>query len=69
MIKETLQVTGMHCPNCTARVEKTVRAIDGVESVAADFEADKVELAYDGQPSTLAAVKAAIAAEDFVVED
>ena len=28
-----------------------------------------VELAYDGQPSTLAAVKAAIAAEDFVVED
>ena len=62
MIKETLKVTGMHCPKCTARVEKTVEAIDGVESVAADFEADKVELAYDGQPSTLAAVKAAIAA-------
>ena len=78
MIKETLKVTGMHCPKCTARVEKTVGAIDGVESVAADFEADKVELAYDGQPSALtgqrvntvlAAVKAAIAAEDFVVED
>ncbi len=50
MIKETLKVTGMHCPKCTARVEKTVGAIDGVESVAADFEADKVELAYDGQP-------------------
>ena len=69
MAEETIKVTGMHCPKCTARVEKTVRAIDGVESVAADFEADKVELAYDGQPSTLAAVKAAIAAEDFVVED
>ncbi|HJH72713.1 MAG TPA: heavy-metal-associated domain-containing protein [Eggerthellaceae bacterium] len=41
MIKETLKVTGMHCPKCTARVEKTVGAIDGVESVAADFEATR----------------------------
>lgn len=68
MIKETLKVTGMHCPKCTARVEKAAGAIEGVEFVAADFEADKVELSYDGKPSTLAAVKDAIAAEDFVVE-
>ncbi|MDN4507987.1 MULTISPECIES: heavy-metal-associated domain-containing protein [Gordonibacter] len=68
MTVETLKVTGMHCPKCTARVEKAVGVLDGVMGVAADFEADKVELTYDGQPSTLAAVKAAIAAEDFVVE-
>ena len=68
MTEETLKVTGMHCPKCTARVERVVGALAGVESVKADFEADKVELAYDGQPSTLDAVKAAIAAEDFVVE-
>ncbi len=68
MTNETLNVTGMHCPKCTARVEKAVGALAGVESVAADAEADKVELVYDGAPDTLAAVKAAIVALDFVVE-
>lgn len=69
MTVETLKVTGMHCPKCTARVEKSVGVLDGVMGVAADFEADKVELTYDGQPSTLEAIKAAITAEEFVVED
>ena len=64
----TLKVTGMHCPKCTARVEKAVGVLEGVMGVSADFEADKVDLTYDGQPSTLDAVKAAITAEEFVVE-
>lgn len=67
MVKETLKVTGMHCPKCTARVERAVGALGGVESVEADFEADEVELSYDGTPETLAAVKDAIVAEEFVV--
>lgn len=67
MVKETLKVTGMHCPKCTARVEKAVGALGGVESVEADYEADKVELSYDGTPETLTAVKDAIVAEEFVV--
>lgn len=67
MIQETLKVTGMHCPKCTARVEKAVVALDGVESVTADHEADTVELTYDGAPETLAAAKAAIVGEEFEV--
>lgn len=67
MVKETLKVTGMHCPKCTARVERVVGALGGVESVEADFEADKVELSYDGSPETLGAIKDAIIAEEFVV--
>lgn len=69
MVTETLKVTGMHCPKCVARVEKACGALDGVESVKADFEADTVELAYDGTEQTLAAAKAAITELDFVVED
>lgn len=68
MVKETLKVTGMHCPKCTARVEKAVGAIEGVTDVAADYEADAVELIYDGNADTLEAAKQAIIAEDFVVE-
>ena len=62
MTTKTLTVTGMHCPKCTARVEKAVGALDG-------FEDDRVDVAYDGAAETLAAVKSAIVAEDFVVED
>lgn len=69
MVKETLRVTGMHCPKCTARVEKAVGAIEGVTDVVADYEADTVELIYDGSTDTLEAAKQAIIAEDFVVED
>ena len=62
-------VTGMSCAACSARVEKAVGALDGVESVRASFEDDRVDVAYDGAAETLAAVKSAIVAEDFVVED
>ncbi|HIY82844.1 MAG TPA: heavy-metal-associated domain-containing protein [Candidatus Rubneribacter avistercoris] len=62
MVRKTVRVRGMHCPKCDARVEKAVGAVAGVESVRADHESDEVEMAYDGAPETLAAVRAAIAA-------
>ena len=67
MEKVTMTVTGMHCPKCEARVQKKVGALDGVTGVAADHEANAVELEYDGNAATLEAAKAAIAALDFVV--
>lgn len=68
MVHETLNVTGMHCPNCTDRVEKALGALAGVEHAKADFGLDTVEVSYDGAPETLDAVKAAIVDEGFVVE-
>lgn len=68
MVREVLKVTGMHCPKCVARVEKACGALEGVEAVRADFEADTVELTYDGTVETLDAVKQAIAELDFTVE-
>lgn len=64
-----LKVTGMHCPKCDARVEKAVGAIAGVQQVKADHDSDTVAIVYDGAAETLAAAKAAIAAEDFTVEE
>lgn len=68
MVKQTLQVTGMHCPKCTARVEKAVGAIAGVSDVFADFERDIVDVAYDGKTETLKKIKLTIITEEFVVE-
>ena len=68
MVEETLRVTGMHCPKCTARVERAVGAIEGVESVSADFERDEVKVSYIGDAATMAAIKEAVKGEDFAVE-
>ena len=68
MVEATLKVTGMHCPKCDARVEKAVFAVAGVAS-GKPITADLVTLTYDGQPSTLDAVRAAITEQDFAVED
>lgn len=68
MVEETLRVTGMHCPKCTARVERAVGAIEGVESVSADFERDEVKVSYTGDAATMAAIKEAVKGEDFTVE-
>ncbi len=65
----TIKVTGMHCPKCDARVEKALGAIAGIASVKADHETDAVTIVCSGAAETLAAAKAAIAAEDFTVEE
>lgn len=68
MVEATLNVTGMHCPKCDARVEKAVGALPGVQSVKADHESDSVAVSFDGSEDTLRAIKEAITALDFDVK-
>ena len=69
MAEITLKVTGMHCSNCTWTVEHEVSKLEGVDGVKADYEADTVELAYNGEDAVLEAAKAAIAEAGFTVVD
>ncbi|QLC34885.1 heavy-metal-associated domain-containing protein (plasmid) [Halarchaeum sp. CBA1220] len=47
-MSETYTVTGMSCEHCEQSVEDAVGALDGVESAAADNEADT--LVVEGTP-------------------
>jgi copper ion binding protein len=51
-------VPGMHCAHCVAAVEEEVSAIAGVETVAADLETKRVDVA--GRALDDAAIRAAI---------
>jgi copper chaperone CopZ len=51
-------VPGMHCAHCVAAVEEEVSAVPGVESVAADLETKRVDVA--GRALDDAAIRAAI---------
>ncbi len=47
MKKLTLKVEGMHCINCTNRVEKALKENKSVNFVKADFKENKVEIESD----------------------
>ncbi len=52
MTTEKLNVEGMTCGHCKARVEKAVTDIDGVISAEADLQAQSVTVETDGSVDT-----------------
>jgi len=38
-MKKTIRIEGMHCGHCSARVQKSLAALDGVISAVADHAA------------------------------
>ena len=59
-MKQTFDVTGMTCAACSARVEKTAGAVPGVNHAAVNLLKNSMEVDYDGDPGTLAAVSSAV---------
>lgn len=53
-MKKTYKITGMACPHCSANVEKTIRAIDGVEDVTVDLSEGTAEVVGDVAAPTIA---------------
>jgi len=54
MIEKTLQIKGMSCPHCSARVEKVLNAIDGVEAkVDLESNSAKIKLTQDVSDETM----------------
>jgi Cu2+-exporting ATPase len=41
-MEKRMQVEGMMCPRCEARVQKALEALPGVEKAVADHEANRV---------------------------
>ena len=65
-MKKTLDVEGMMCEHCEARVKKALEAVDGVESASADHNAGKavVVLTEDVDDAVL---KKAVEDQDYKV--
>ena len=59
-MKRTFDVTGMTCAACSARVKKAASNVPGVATVAVNLLKDSMEVDFDGEAATLAAVSAAV---------
>lgn len=42
-----LEIKGMHCPDCPAKVERTLSKLDGVNQVAVDYEEENGYVTYN----------------------
>lgn len=59
-MKETLDITGMTCAACSARVGKAASAVPGVDAANVNLLKNSMTLEYDGSAETAQAVVSAI---------
>ncbi|MCL4562441.1 MAG: heavy-metal-associated domain-containing protein [Chloroflexi bacterium] len=47
MMKTILRSKELTCPSCSARIEKAVKALDGVQDAQVHFNTGKIEVVHD----------------------
>lgn len=67
MSNVTMQIEGMSCNHCKAAVERSVAAVDGVQSVKVDLAAKQAQVEWDA-PATLEAIKQAVEDSGYSVK-
>ena len=60
MATQRFDVTGMSCAACSARVEKAASQVPGVQKVAVNLLKNSMDVVYDGDPATVAAIGEAV---------
>jgi len=60
MNTETLSIGGMTCAACSARVERALRKLDGVQSAVVNLATEKATVVYDTGTLRLSAIKEAV---------
>ena len=59
-MKKSFEVTGMTCSACSAHVEKSVRKLQGVESVSVNLRQNRMQVEYDDRALTEEAITEAV---------
>lgn len=60
-----LDIKGMHCPNCPAKVEKGVLKLEGVTQVKVDYESESCSVVFDNQLTSITDIINKINKMDF----
>ncbi len=67
MAEQIVGVNGMSCDHCKMRVEKAVKALQGVSSAEVNLEKKTVTVQYDNSETGLSQINEAIEAEGYSV--
>ena len=66
--KISLPVEGMTCASCVARVEKSIKKIDGVEDVAVNLASEKATLSIDNSKVNIEEIKKVVEDAGYKVD-
>lgn len=67
MMKKILNIEGMHCVGCEARIEKKLKALKGVLSVKANFSKNNLEIGFNEKEIKTEDITKAIESLDYKV--
>lgn len=69
MQKATIQLETLTCPSCLQKIDKAVKALEGVdkESVEVLFNSSKVKVNFDAEKTSIAEIEGAITALGYEV--
>ena len=59
----------MHCASCSARVEKALRSLIGVENAVVNLATEKATVVFDPGSVQLSAIKEAVIAAGYEVRE
>ena len=62
-------IHGMTCSACATRIEKALRRIDGIETIAVNFATENADIAFDSSKLASSDVADAIAATGYSIDD
>lgn len=68
IISVSLPVEGMTCASCVARVEKTLKKVDGIENVSVNLATEKVSLSFEPSKTNLNALALIIEDAGYVLK-
>src|SRR3989344_9542764 len=69
MNKKTYNIEGMHCASCSVIITKTLKKLDGVASVQANFATEKAQVEFDPSRATLEKMNEAIGKLGYRLRD
>lgn len=66
--KATFKVAGMHCGDCSTKVVTALKAVDGVQAAAVDYQTGEAVVAFDASKTNAELLLAAISGTGFAAE-
>ena len=68
IVEASINISGMHCENCVASIEKGVGELEGIESVAVTLEDSTAVVKYDASQLAMTDIEKAVEKRGFSVK-
>ena len=68
VVESTINIGGMHCDMCVASIEKGVKELDGVVTVAVSLNDSNAVVSYDASKVDKAKIEKAIEARGYTIK-